>query len=65
MKSVFLFVSLFLITSSLSAQNTSEKIIGGNEGLIIGGYGEVHGNFYSIFHKNMGSNCAIWELILA
>ena len=46
MKSVFLFVSLFLITSSLSAQNTSEKIIGGNEGLIIGGYGEVHGNFY-------------------
>lgn len=40
-------------------QNTSEKILGGNEGLILGGYAEVHGNFYLNDDNNRESNAKL------
>lgn len=47
MRYYFILFSFFgAFNFAFAQQSTSEKILGGNEGLILGGYGEVHGNFY-------------------
>ena len=38
-------IALFLAIPLIQAQNTAENILGGKEGLIIGGYGQIDGNF--------------------
>lgn len=45
MKKIIFSLTFISSVLTLTAQNSAERIIGGNEGLIIGGYGEVHGNF--------------------
>jgi len=53
----YILVSLtFLAIPLLQAQNTSENILGGKEGLIIGGYGQIDGNFNLDDDNKMNSN---------
>ena len=44
MKNLSLIASLILTYCTISAQNSSEKIIGSNTGLHIGGYGQIDYN---------------------
>ena len=60
MRYYFILFSLFgAFNFAFSQQSTSEKILGGNEGLILGGYGEVHGNFYLNEDNNRESNAKL------
>ncbi|MDA8956471.1 hypothetical protein N9H19_02510 [Flavobacteriales bacterium] len=60
MRYYFILFSLFVAFNfAFSQQSTSEKILGGNEGLILGGYGEVHGNFYLNEDNNRESNAKL------
>jgi len=43
-------------TVSLFAQNSAENILGSNDRLIIGGYGEIHGNFNLDDNNKMNAN---------
>ena len=60
MRYYFILFSLFgAFNFAFSQQSTSEKILGGNEGLILGGYAEVHGNFYLNEDNNRESNAKL------
>jgi len=51
---LLLFTLVF--TTALSAQNSSENILGSPEKLIIGGYGQIDGNFNLDENNSMNSN---------
>lgn len=56
LKSYILIALSFLTLPILNAQNTAENILGGKEGLIIGGYGQIDGNFNLDDDNKMNSN---------
>ena len=56
LKSHILIALSFLAIPLLQAQNTAENILGGKEGLIIGGYGQIDGNFNLDDDNKMNSN---------
>lgn len=60
MKYFFILFNLFCtLNIAFAQQSTTEKILGGNKGLILGGYGEVHGNFYLNEDNNRESNAKL------
>ena len=53
---IYILALSFLALPTLKAQNSSENILGGKEGLIIGGYGQIDGNFNLDNDNKMNSN---------